>query len=181
MKKRWVVVLLVVVLFLAGALGASAQLRLDGNISWPFLLGIELGDYGGTSSSAISSYAFLFPDIQLSYQFGGQVLRGGIGLRAFTLIIESAGWPIAYFEAELKPIVLRAEIGGGWFFAFGLANASTTARVVIADVSASWKLAEWFRLGVGGLAVAPFDATQNFGYAVYVNGRFTALFGGKGK
>lgn len=97
------------------------------------------------------------------------MLRGGIGLRAFTAIIESAGWPI----------VLRAEVGGGWFFAFGLANASTTARIVIADVNASWKLAEWFRLGVGGIAVAPFDATENFGYAIYVNGRFTALFGGK--
>ena len=41
MKKRRVVALLVVVLLLAGALGASAQLRLDGNISWPFYLGIQ--------------------------------------------------------------------------------------------------------------------------------------------
>ena len=181
MKKRSVVVVLVAVLLLAGALGASAQLRLDGNISWPFYLGVELGDLGGTGTSEISNYAFLFPDIELSYQFGGQVLRGGIGLRAFTLIIESAGWPIAYFEAELKPIVLRAEVGGGWFFAFGLAGASETARVIIGDLNVSWKIAEWFRLGVGALAVAPFDATENFGYAFYVNGRFTALFGGKGK
>jgi hypothetical protein len=179
MRKRSVVVLLAVVLLLGGALTASAQLRLDGNISWPFLLGIELADYGGTSSTGIADYAFLFPDVQLSYQFGGDVLKGGVGLRAFTLIIESFGWPIAYLEADLNPIVLRAEMGGGWFFAFGLASASTTARVVVGDFSAAWKLADWFRLGAGALLVAPFDAMDNFGYAVYVNGRFTALFGGK--
>lgn len=179
MSKRSVVILLAAALFLGGAFAASAQLRLDGNISWPFLMGIELEDIGGTSTTEISKFAFLFPDVELSWQFGGPVLKGGVGLRAFTLIIESFGWPIAYLEADLNPIVLRAEMGGGWFFAFGLASASTTARVVLGDFNASWKLADWFRLGVGGLLLAPFDSMTNFGYAVYVNGRFTALFGGK--
>jgi hypothetical protein len=179
MRKRSVVVLLAVVLLLGGALTASAQLRLDGNISWPFLLGISLEDYGGTSTTEISQFLFLFPDVQISYQFGGDVLKGGVGLRAFTFILESFGWPIAYLEADLNPIVLRAEMGGGWFFAFGLLNNATTARAVVGDFSAGWKLAEWFRLGAGALLVAPFDAMENFGYAVYVNGRFSVLFGGR--
>ena len=178
MRKRRGIVLVAVVMLCVSALGASAQLRLDGNLSWPFYLGINLPGLttGVQGSTAISSYAFIFPELQLSWQFGSGALRGGVGLRAFTLILESFGWPDAWLELELKPFVLRADLGGGWFYAFGLANSSALGKVVIPQLDVSWKLADWFRLGVGALFIAPFDSPGNFGVAVYVGGRFIALF-----
>jgi hypothetical protein len=178
MRKRYVVVLVAVVMLCVGAMGASAQLRLDGNLSWPFYLGINIEGLtsGVQGSTDISKFAFLFPEVQLSWQFGDGALRGGVGLRAFTLIIESFGWPDAWLELELKPLVLRADLGGGWFYAFGLANSSATASVILPQLDLSWKLADWFRLGAGALLIAPFDNPSNFGVALYVGGRFTALF-----
>jgi hypothetical protein len=142
-------------------------------LPWINIEGLTDGVQGTTD---ISHYAFLFPEVQLSWQFGDGALRGGVGLRAFTMILESFGWPDAWLELELKPIVLRADLGGGFFYAFGLYNNGKMASVIVPQLDASWKLADWFRLGVGALFIAPFDNPSNFGVAVYVGGRFTAVF-----
>jgi len=178
MKNKGLVVLVASLLLVGGAVGANAQVRLDANIQWPFYLGINLENLTGgvQGTTEISKYAFLLPELEASYQFGGANLRGGIGLKAYTLIIESFGWPMAYLELVLDPIVLRAELGGGLFYAFGLASASGTARIIIPQLEVSWKLADWFRLGAGALFIAPFDAPSNFGVVGYLGGRFTFLF-----
>jgi hypothetical protein len=126
------------------------------------------------------SYHFIIPDFELAWQFGGTPLRGGVGLRAYSLLIETFGFPQAYLEFELDPIVLRASLGGGAFFFLGLYSDfiinSDTLQVLIPDISASWKITDWFQLGAGFLAVAPANQIKNFFYLGYVNARFVLTF-----
>ncbi len=177
-KRKVLVVLLAAVLLLGGGVIASAQFRLDANIQVPVYMGINLDAFGTSGLSGGTSIgAFLpFPSVEAMYQFGGGPLRLGVGLRAYTFIIESVAWPDAFVELELSPFVLRADVGGGAWLLFGLYNNAATAAMVIPQLEVSWKLADWFRLGAGVIAVAPFEALSNFGYAAYVSGRFTALF-----
>jgi hypothetical protein len=174
-KRKVLVVLLAAVLLLGGGVVASAQFRLDANIQVPVYMGINLDAFGFSGGMSIG--AFLpFPSVEATYQFGAGPLRFGVGLRAYVFIIESIAWPDAFIELELSPFVLRADVGGGAWLLFGLYNNAATAAMVIPQLDVSWKLADWFRLGVGVIAVAPFEALSNFGYAAYVSGRFTVLF-----
>jgi hypothetical protein len=180
-KRKVLVAILAVVLLLGGGAIASAQFRLDANIQVPFYMGINLDTFGGSSGSGLSGGtsigAFLpFPSVEADYQFPLGPVRLGVGLKAYTFIIESIAWPNAFVEVELSPFVIRADVGGGAWLLFGLYNNAAAAAMVIPQLDVSWKIADWFRLGAGVIAVAPFEALSNFGYAVYVSGRFTALF-----
>lgn len=175
MKRKVLVALLTVVLLAGGGAVASAQFRLDANIQIPFYMGINLDAFGYSGGTSIGQF-LPFPSVEATYQVGGGPLHFGVGLRAYTFIIESIAWPDAFLELELHPFVIRADVGGGAWLLFGLYNNAATAAMVIPQLDVSWKLSDWFRLGVGVIAVAPFEALGNFGYAAYVSGRFTALF-----
>ncbi len=184
MKKKGLIVLVAVLLLCVGAAGASAGVRMDFNIPWLLLGGINInalpGGGLGSSSADISNYHFILPDFELSYQFGEAPLRGGVGIRAYSLLIETFGFPNAYIEFELNPIVLRASLGGGAFFFLGFYSDffldSITVRILIPDVSAAWMITDWLQLGAGVLAVAPTNQLQNFFYLGYVNARFVLSF-----
>jgi hypothetical protein len=177
-KRKIFVVLLAAVLLLSGGVIANAQFRLDANIQVPFYMGINLAAFGASGvSGGTSITSFLpFPSVEGMYQFGSGPLRFGVGLRAYTFIIESIAWPDAFVELELSPVVIRADVGGGAWLLFGLYNNADTAAMVIPQLDVAFKLADWFRLGVGAIAVAPFQHLDNFGYAIYASGRFTVLF-----
>lgn len=177
MKKKALIALVVVLLLCAGALNVSAQVRLEGNLSWPVLGGIKLDSsiYGSSGSSVdLSQYHLLLPDFRIYYQFGDGILRGGIGARVYSLIIESIIYPEAFIEVELTPIVLEASLGGYVFGVFGLYNNVTTAQLMIPDLNVGWAIAPWFRLGAGVLMFAPLNGnwSQNFGYIGYIGARF---------
>ena len=185
MNRKGFVALAVVVLLGFGAAGASAGVRLDVNVPWLLLGGINTNALpGGSSLSSssvdISNYHFILPDFELSYQFGGSPLRGGVGIRAYSLLIETFGFPYGYVEFDLNPFVLSAGLGGGAFFLLGLYNNvfldGTTLQIWIPDIGAAWKITDWFRLGVGVLAVVPAGSIQNFFYLGYVNARFVLAF-----
>ena len=185
MKKRGLIVLVAVLMLCVGAAGASAELRMDFNIPWMLLGGININALPGGSgldsgSTDISNYHFIIPDFELAWQFGGTPLRGGVGIRAYSLLIETFGFPQAYIEFELSPFVLRAALGGGAFFFLGLYNDfiinSDTLKVLIPDVSVSWKITDWFQLGAGALVVAPLGDFQNLFWLGYVNARFVLTF-----
>jgi len=174
MKKKWI--LLVVVVLLAGtAVTAGAQFRLDGNIQVPFYAGINLASLGYSGGGNIGAF-IPFPSVEAAWQFPVGPIRLGVGARAFTIIIESLAFPNVFVELPLDRFVIRADVGGGAFALFGLASSVSTASTVIPQIDASWRLADWFRLGVGVVAIAPFQDLSTFGYAFYVSGRFTALF-----
>ena len=181
MKKRWLLIAFAALLILAGAVSASAQLRLEGNLNWPLFGGIKLDPsvYGGSGGNVdLSQYHLLLPDFRIYYQFGGDgMLRGGVGARVYTVIFLSIIYPEAYLEVNLKPIVLEASLGGYLFGVFGLASSLSTASLLLPDLNVGWQIAPWFRLGAGMLFFTPLNAnwSQNFGYIGYLGARFIFL------
>lgn len=151
--KRPFLALVLVALALAPM---SAQLRLDLGIDVPKGAGALLGSSVTMSSdvaNALSSTFFPFPEASLHYRFGNQFIGVGLGIRAFTFIVESAAWPNAFVELGLGPVVLEAQVGGGLFAVFGVSNNITTGNVFFPDLSAWIKLGKTFRLGVGTMGI----------------------------
>ncbi len=187
MSRNKILILVLAVFFALGTVNAGAQVRLDVNVPWIIAAGVTLEAITGdaeTASVDLSEFHIPLPHLALAYQFGGDFfLRGGVGLRIYPLIIEFMGWPIGYVELELKPVVLRAELGGLAFFAIGAIPLPQvvycneyTLQVLIPDVSAEFAITDWFRAGLGVNMVAPFGNLNNFGWLFYINGRFTFLF-----
>lgn len=180
--KRKIVLAVLVVALLAGISGtAAAEIRLDFDIPWLLAVGLKTSAITGdtTNSYDLSSYHFPLPYVEIAYQFGGEsdFLRGGFGLRSYTLLVQFAGWPMGYVEVEpLDKLVLRAELGGFAFFLFGAFNQlylnSYTLKVLLPDFQASFALAPWFRIGAGVLLIVPAGDFSSFGYVTYINARF---------
>ena len=125
MKRRYVFTVLVAVLLLGGVWQAAAQVRLDFDI--PVILGarVNVSDLTGTSTVDLdlSGLHIPLPYVELAYQFGDGWLRGGVGLRSYTVLVEFVGWPMGYLEIEpIDHLVLRAELGGVAFFFLGVQN-----------------------------------------------------------
>jgi len=178
MKRRFVVVVAVVVLFCAGAISASAQFRLDVDVAVPVYAGIQFGDLGVSGGANLTKYLFLLPMLEATYQFGEGPVRFGVGAKAMTFLVESVLWPNAFIELDVDPVVIRGDFGGGLFLAFGLLNQVLNNSVtwVVPQIDVGFKLSDWFRLSGGAIALAPFNNMNNFGFLLYVNARFTALF-----
>jgi hypothetical protein len=184
MKKSRILVIALTVFLLVSAMNAGAQLRFDADIPWLLVVGANLQDLTGEPTSAsvsLDKYTFPLPYLELAYQLTLDPLAIGIGLRTYTLVVAFAGWPMAYAELNLKPIVLRAEIGGFAFFTLGLIGNNLfvndyTLRVLVPDLQASFEFTDWFRAGVGVTMIAPLGNFNNFGWAFYVNARFAILF-----
>jgi hypothetical protein len=178
MKRFQMRLLLVSCLAVIVVATASAQIRFDANISIPYYFGINLADSFGSSNESLgtaSKYVFLIPDFQLGYQFGGEVFRAGIGVRAYTVLIESIVFPNAFIELELNPVVFRADVGGGAFLFFGLYSDLITGKVILPDLSVAIKISDWFEFGTGAIAFVPLEAHGAFGWAGYVNARFMVI------
>ena len=182
MRRKIILVILAAVLLLGAAGSAAAEIRLDFDIPWLLAVGLNTSDITGSSNYNydLSSLHIPLPYVELAYQFGEQnaFLRGGLGIRTYTVLIEFFGWPMGYVEVEpLEKLVLRAELGGFAFFMLGgLANQlyvhDYTLKVLLPDFQASFALAPWFRIGAGVLLIGPAGDFNNFGYVTYINARF---------
>ena len=185
MQKRTVLALIVGALLVFSAVNATAQVRLDVDVPWIITAGLNLSDVTGSASDSfdLSSFHLILPYIDLAYQFGNGIITGGVGIRAYTLLVEFMGWPMGYVELNLKPIVARVELGGFMFFLLGIYTDlyvdEYTLKVMIPDISVSFAFTDWFRLGVGTTLVAPLGNLNNFGWMLYIDARFAFLFGGK--
>jgi hypothetical protein len=182
MFKKRVLILAIVALMTLGAANAGAQVRLDVQVPWLIAVGATLDAFGSPQMESVnvSQLTIPLPMLELAYQFGGESLSFGVGIRTLTLLVEFFGWPMVYAEFALKPIVLRAELGGFAFFAFGVYNDflinQNTMQILIPDISAEFAFTDWFRAGAGVLMLAPAGNLNNFGWAFYVNARFSFLF-----
>jgi hypothetical protein len=179
MKKMKAIAVLVALIILLTAVGAGAQVRLEGNLAWPLSIGISSSStlFGGTSLD-VSKYNFLVPDFRIYYQFGSGLLDGGIGLRVPTLFIVSAFYPEAFVEVNLKPFVFEGTLGGLLFGYFGLGVAGFSAQsLLMSDLNASVEIVPWFRLGGGVYLIMPANSTfsQNFISVGYLSARFIFL------
>jgi hypothetical protein len=164
------------------AITSFSQPRIDIAVDIPFYLGIQLID--PTTGNSISGgdflkYAFVLPELEASYVFRLGLVNLGLGIRMFTALIETIGWPNAFVEINLDPIVLSAEVGGGAFFAFGFVSSFNTGALLFGDISAAFKVADWFRAGVGVFSLQSFDPNVMFAqngvwpFAVYAFGKFS--------
>jgi len=175
MKKTPFMCFLAVLLIVVATMNAGAQLRLEGNLSWPITIGVNSSNTLFSGSNVdLSQYHFLLPDFRIYYQFGEEFLHGGIGARAYTALFESFIYPEAFVEVDLSPIVLEAALGGFVVDFFGIYNNLTTASLLIPDLNAAWQVAPWLRLGGGVLLFIPVGSnwSQNFVYMAYIGARF---------
>jgi len=158
---------------------AGAQVRIDVNISKPLYLGAGSTASGGPvdlGSIDVTAAWVFFPEVQLYYQFGGEALHAGVGVRVFTFILQSILYPAAYVELELGPVVANLNVGGGWFGTFGLAGTGSQAGAVFfPDLNVGFNLTPWFRLGGGVYAAWAKAIPEGFLYAVYVDARFIVV------
>jgi hypothetical protein len=155
---------------------AGAQVRLDVNVSVPVYNGIQIE--GGEGVGDFSDYAFVIPDLVLSYVIDADLIKVGLGARMITFLVESVIWPNAFVELNVDPLVLNASVGGGVFFYFGAVSGVEASSLIIPDISAYFKFNEWFQLG-GGIVL--FVGTEIFGvdilpYSIYVRARFSFSF-----
>lgn len=168
-----------IVLLMLLAVSAMAQGRLDLALDVPFYFGIQLE---GESMGALSDFTFLFPEAGLHYVLGSGGFKIGLGVRMFTLILESIAWPNVFAELHLDPLVVSAQLGGGAFAVFGLYNDGITGPVVIGDIAAAYKFTDSFRAGIGAFLIGETDEEIMFSetgiipYAIYAFGKFTIDF-----
>lgn len=180
--KRAAALLLVaaVTLMFAGALSAQTT-YVDIGIKVPFYWGVGSTELDDDISGAID-YIFPIPDLNYGLMFGDGPVTFGFGARFFTIILESLVYPQLMVRAEYDPIVLTGSVGGGVFLVFGLFNDIGTPNLLTSELTAAYKMNDWFHLGLGTTIVYAFAdndvMTGGYVYAPYVFGRF-ALGGRK--
>jgi hypothetical protein len=174
MKKSLVVIIILVLL----AAPAFAQWRIDVGAIVPRGVGLSIGGSTETSISGVDMEAWPFiplPEAGLYYTGAFGPVSLGIGVRAFTLIVETILWPNAFAELTLGPVALQAQFGGGFFAMFGLVSASEFGEVFIPDLSAWFKIGKKgnFRLGAGlvGLYMPEITETDAIPFLMYLGGK----------
>ena len=145
----------------------------DITLNIPYYIGIHAdGEDAGTALD----YAFLVPEFKLTQYFGTGHIRAGIGVRMFTVILETLVFPVISIDATINNFVFNANVGGGAFLFFGLLNSVETEGIFIPEFTIAYKITDWFQAGTGiNLFMYP-GATgdvSSFGYIPTVFGRFT--------
>ncbi|RLD35535.1 MAG: hypothetical protein DRI73_02420, partial [Bacteroidetes bacterium] len=149
----------------------------------PAYIGITADTDNGDVNESINFLkeigTFVFPNAIVAYQFPIGPVKTGIGLKAYSLIIESVLWPVIYAELDLSPIVINANLGGLGFYWFGIIPdlGFKTSNVIIPDLNIAVKLGKSFRLGIGAMAFPGIKGLENITpYTIYLTGRFSILF-----
>jgi hypothetical protein len=178
MKKTWVVALVAAVMLLAGAMNASAGFRLDIDVPWYLHVGLspqlEANLNASFGTVDIAKYAVVIPNIQAYYMFGGNMLRFGVGVRLYTVLIMNFLYPSLVAELQLGRFDVNFNAGGlaGVLLGLGPTFETVTGPWMTMDLSAGYRITDWFRVGVGAFALAHKDFLGSFPYAVYVSGKF---------
>jgi hypothetical protein len=169
--KKTLFMALILSIFIIGS--AGAEFRLDINVSVPIYNGIQVE--GGEGVGDFSDYAFLIPDLTLSYVFDLQVIKVGAGVRMVTFIVESVLWPNAFVELDLGPVAVNASVGGGLYAYFGGISGFEATSLFIPDFSAYFKFTDLFQVGAGVVLFVGADifGTDILPYSIYVRARFS--------
>lgn len=178
MKRKWIVAVAVIAMLIGGAAVASAQFRLDIDIPWWLYVGLseqleaDIGVEFGIED--ISKYAIVVPNIQAYFTFGGPMLKLGVGARLYTVLIANFLYPSIMGEVRLGNFDVNLNLGGlaGLAVAWGGYFETWTGPWATFDLSAGYRLTDWFRLGAGVFGGFHTDYPEYFPYVVYVSGKF---------
>ncbi|MGM0432189.1 MAG: hypothetical protein ACQEQU_05690 [Spirochaetota bacterium] len=177
MSKKRVILLLIAVVFAFGAAGnVAAETQYDIGLNVPLYFGITASDTTEGGISDLSDYAFLVPDVKITYFFGDGNFKFGPGIRGFSFIVESLVYPTVNAQLEMDPITISAGVGGQLFAFFGLWNQFVSEPVYVADLSATYRMNDWLHLGAGATGLMLGDAStfkENMPYTIYALARFS--------
>jgi hypothetical protein len=188
MKRKWIIAIAVVAMFVGGAAVASAQFRMDIDVPWYLYVGLspaleaDLDAEFGTTD--ISQFAVVIPNIQMYYMFGGNLLQIGVGARIYTVLLMNFLYPSIVGEVHLGRFDVNLNVGGIVGVLFGLGptfEVTQSAGWFTADLSAGYRVTDWFRIGVGAFAIGLTDYPDMWPYAAYVSGKFIVNPGKKNK
>jgi hypothetical protein len=160
-------VFVLIVVLISLTMPAFAQWRFDIGIDMP--LGVTMTMGGNTISSFLP-----IPDLGLCYQWTSGNFNLGLGVRAFTLLVESGLWPNAFAEYNVGPVVIEAQMGGAFFALLGAYNNMALGIVLIPDLSAWFKIGKTgaFRVGGGFIALyAPYMTGNTVPALFYLGGK----------
>jgi hypothetical protein len=181
MRKTLIVALAAVAMLLAGTMTAGAQFRMDIDVPWYLQVNLSSqlqADLGAAGSAFegidISKFAVVVPNIQAYYVLDGGLLQIGFGARLYTILVMNFLYPSIMAEVQLGKFDVNLNVGGlaGVLLGLGPTFETLTGPWVTMDLSAGYRLTDWFRLGVGAFALAHTDYLDSFPYAVYVSGKF---------
>ena len=187
MKRKWIIAIAVVVMFVGGAAVASAQFRMDIDVPWWLYVGLsdaledELDAEFGTVD--IAQYAIVVPNIQAYYMFGGSMLKIGVGARLYTVLVANFIYPSIVGEVRLGNLDVNLNLGGlaGLFVAWGGFFETVTGPWATFDLSAGYRLTNWFRVGAGVFGIMQTEYPGEFPYVVYASAKFIVNPGKKTK
>lgn len=187
MKK--VAAIAIILAVVMGVSGAFAQedtngtgLRFDLGLDVLGGFGVVTQTFGGSSfdstfNNVLNSIVVPFPEFGASYQFDLGILKLGAGVRIFSLILVSLGFPNVYVDMDIGDFNIQAQIGGLYFFAFGIVPfTSTTGPFMIPDLSVNYKFSDGFKVGLGAASIVHRDYIETqevFPIVWYVNVKFS--------
>ncbi len=173
-KKKRLSLVAILILFLVIAGQANADSQWDITLSVPYYAGLRssTGDVG-----EFAEFLFLVPDVQWHYYWGSEKIHFGPGIRLWTLVLQSAIYPVFSVESNLGNFVLNASVGGGLFGFFGLYNQFAAEWLFLPDFSVAYRLGKRkiFSLGTGAMIIIAPDAVQfeSLGFVGTVFARWT--------
>ncbi len=132
-----------------------------------------------TSGSSEAPLKLPFPYGQIAYNFDLGMVDIGLGAKAYTIIIASAIYPLAYVDVSLGPAVLHGGIGGGFFWLLSpVGNTTKSGNVYLPEVGVYAKIGKAFQLGVTSIFFVSEYKDIVMPYVICISGRFVFdLFG----
>jgi hypothetical protein len=174
MKKKLFIFGSALLFFLLAVSPISADSQLEIGVNIPTIIGVS---YEGENVSEQIPFTIPIPDLMYNYYFGSDTLRVGVGVRVWTLILVSGGYPIISAELNMDRLVFNAHIGGGIFAYGSVWNSDVlTGDVFLPEISASYQFTDWFSLGASVLGIYVPELTEDgFGYLINIVGRFRVI------
>lgn len=171
MKRLFAVCLVAAAL----ALPVAAQMRLDIGVDIPKGVGLATTSSVSTvqeAAEALSTYWIPVPSAGIYYQFDLGMLKLAAGIRGYSFILASVGWPNLLADVELGPFVIEGQLGGGVFGWYALNQGDLVwGKAFIPDLSAWLALGKKkiFRIGGGafGLYLPELIGSENLPFVLY--------------
>ncbi len=134
-----------------------AGFQTDIDVHMPYYMGVALEDQ---SAGDAMEYAFIIPDARFTYYLGLDFLKVGVGLKAYTIILQSFIYPTLNVESHIGPLVLNANAGGYIYGLFGLINSIESGELLFGEASVAYRFGV-FSLGTGVVLMSSPELLSN--------------------